>query len=196
MVRKKYVMLTMFLLFWGVSSTAQTFKFKQIKTDNVCLVQLMENITKIISNSSWQRDSQHHHLSITVDGTDTLLEIHSYDFYGFYETISKNDFFGVCIILGHEFYIDSSFVNLFCYTGKSFKKRYNPKIVEDNRLNINDSYYYWLFKKTFCGIDLCGFWIMDDYKDWYNLELDPNCFCDYKNMTIDFVSEPEDIDDN
>lgn len=192
---KKHVTLTIILLLGCLSSTAQTFKFKQIKTDNVCLVQLMENITKVVSNSHWWRNAQYHHLSIEVHGADTLLVIHSNDLYGFYSTISKNNFFGVYIMSGHEFYIDSSLANLFYYTGKSFKKKYNPKYGEGFDIIVHDG-YDWLFKKTFCGIDLCGTWTMENlehYKIWYNLELDPNCFCDYKNMSIDFVEDEPDL---
>lgn len=195
-MKRIYVILIMTLLTGYFTVTAQTIRFKQIQTDNVCLMQLLENITKVVRNSNWQRDARCHYLSIKEAGIDTLLEIHSYDSPGFYHTISEHKFLGVFIMYDCEFYIDSSLVAFFYDTGKSFKKKYCHKHVEENRLTINDCYYYWLFKKAFCGIELYKSWIMDDFKDWYNLELDSDCFCDYKKISVELIEEESDSFEN
>lgn len=184
-------------LLLGCICSAQTYKFKQVQPDNVCLELLMENIAKVIQNSNHFPDAKCHFLSIKVEGLDSMFEIHSFDYPGIYSTLSKRELYGVCIILDHEFYIDTSLAAWFYYSGNSFKKRYRHKLVEANKFTINDCYCYWLFKKEICGIDLCGFSYIGNFKDWYNLDLDSDCFCDYKKLTIDIIEEePEILEDN
>lgn len=190
----KLLMITLFCLGY-LSGFAQTFKLMQVHTDDVCLMQLMENITKVIQYSQWPRDARCHYLSTTKRGADTILEIHSYDSGGIYHTLLEQELFGVCLLFDHEFYIGTSLAKLFYATNHTFKKRYDREIEEKNVLSFNDCYYHWLFKKNFCGIDLYESWTMEDFKDWYNLELDSNCFCNYKKMSIELIEEePEDID--
>ena len=190
----RILMMTLFCLCY-LSGFSQVFKFRQVHTDDVCLMQLMENITKVIHGSQWNRDARCHYLLISKIGSDTVLEIHSYDAPGIYKTLSEQELFGVLSLLDHEFYIDTSFAKFFSATTHTFKKRYNRKMMEEDKLSLNDCYCHWLFKKNFCGIDLYESWTMQDFKDWYNLELDSNCFCDYKNMSIELIEEElEDID--
>lgn len=194
---KKNIKTLMIILFCVgcLSGSAQTFKFRQVHTDDVCLMQLMENVTKVIHCSHWHREAKCHYLSMKKIGSDTVLEIHSYNSHGIYHTLVEQELFGTCLLFDHEFYIDTSLARLFCATDHKFKKRYNRRIVEENRLSFNDCYYYWLFKKDFCGIDLYESWAMEDFTGWYNLELDPDCFCDYKKMFIELIDEEsEDID--
>jgi hypothetical protein len=192
----RILMMTLFCMVC-LSGTAQTFKFRQVHADDTCLVQLMENIAKVIHNSNHFHDAKCHFLSIKVEGVDSMLEIHSFDYPGIYNTLSKRELYGVCIIFDHEFYIDTSLAALFYYSGDSFKKKYKRKLVDANRFTINDCYYYWLFKKEICGIDLCGFSYIGNFKDWYNLDLDSDCFCDYKKLTIDIIEEePEILEEN
>ena len=177
---------------WG---TAQTFEFRQVYTDNACMVKLMENITKVIHDSPWPRDANCHYLSMTKEGADTVLEIHSYDAHGFYSTLQEQEILGVCLLLDHEFYIDTSLASWFDVTDPTFIKRYDRKRVEENRFTINDCYYHWLFKRDFCGIALYKAWTMNDFKGWYNLELDTDCFCDYRKMSVELIEEePEEMD--
>ena len=182
-------LLIIFLLFECFSGSAQTFKYRQVQTDDVCLLQLMENITKVIYNSNLRRDATCHFLSLKEMGTDTLLEIHSLDSQGIYKILLEHESLSVCIMFGHEFYIDTSIARLFYNTEVFFKKKYSRKIMKTIGLTFNDSYYYWLFKKVFCGIDLDGFWCVEDFKDWYSLELNTDCFCDYKKMSIELIEE-------
>jgi hypothetical protein len=189
-------MMTLFCM-GCLPGTAQTFELRHVHTDDTCLVQLMENITKVIHDSQWPRDARCHYLSMTKIGSDTMLEVHSYDSHGIYKTLSKQVLFGVCLLFDHEFYIDTSLACLFYVTGHAFEKRYNRKTVEENKISFNDCYYHWLFKKDFCGIDLYESWIMEDFKGWYALELDPDCFCNYKKMSIEMIEEEsEDVDMN
>ena len=194
----KFNVLLMLAFIWGfLTGSAQTFKFKQVKPDNLCLELIMENITKIVDNSYWLADEYCHYLSITVLGNDTLLDIRSFDTYGIYSTLTKHKYFGVCLMYDHEFYIDSSLFKSFYFTGDSFKKRYSNKFLETNKFTINDCYSYWIFRKEFCGIDLDRFSYIGNFKSWYDLDLNTDCFCDYKKLTIDIIEEdPEDLNDD
>ncbi len=195
MVKSSSMIILAVLFMAHFSCFAQTFSFKQVKTDDICLNQLMANITSVIHDGQWCCDAQCHVLSIKKFGTDTMLEIHSFDTYGIYNTLLNQELFGVCLLFNHEFYVDTSFAKSFYITDNTFKKKYNRKIVEEQSLSINDCYHYWLFKKNFCGIDLYKSWIMEDFKGWYNLELNPKCFCNYKKMSVELIEEePEDID--
>jgi len=154
----------------------------------------MENIAKVINNSHWQRDARCHFLSTKSIGKDTLIEIHSYATSGIYETLSQKRLFGVCVIFDHEFYIDTSMANLFYYTKQSYTKKFNREFKGANLVSFDDCYYFWLFKKDFCGISLEDFWVVDDFNDWYSLELNPECFCDYKRMFIEIIDESDNND--
>lgn len=197
-MKKCYRILLMTLFCIGcLSGFAQTFEFRQVHPENACMVQLMGNIANVIQNSDLHIDAKCHYLSIKIVGSDSLLEIHSFDYFGIYNTLSKQELYGVCIICNNEFYIDTSLAALFYYTGHSFKKRYSRKLVEANKFTINDCYCYWLFKKEICGIDLYDFSYIGNFKDWYNLDLDSDCFCDYKKLTIDIIEEePEILEDD
>ena len=86
----RILMMTLFCLCY-LSGFSQVFKFRQVHTDDVCLMQLMENITKVIHGSQWNCDARCHYLLISKIGSDTVLEIHSYDAPGIYKTLSDRE---------------------------------------------------------------------------------------------------------
>lgn len=183
----KGIIFTFIITITWCFSTAATFAFKEVHAENLCIEQLLCNVEKV--SDIYMSDVKYHYVSLKIEGTDTLFEIHSHDFTGFFDHISKKNIIGICQISDGKFFIDQSLSSFFRETGKIIKIKYSHKLMQViHQISFNDVYIYWLFKKKEIGIDLYRPWNMDVFQYWYDLELDINCFETHR-YSIDLIEE-------
>lgn len=171
------------------------FNFEKLQTNSSCMEELMQNV--IVVCNEFMPNAKCHYMTLSISGSDTLLEIHSYDDSGIYSRLSDNNILGSIRKQTDEFYIDGSLHYLFYPTHHHFKKKYNKKQLYGihQSLSFNDCYLLWKFKKSKWGIELIPSDNISIFKYWYNMDLNPNCFCDYKNLIIEITEDtPEELD--
>lgn len=190
----KNIMFTFFITIMWCFSTANTFVFKEVQTENLCVEQLLCNVEKV--SGIYMSDVKYHYVSLKIEGTDTLFEIHSHDLTGSFDYLSKKTILGICQISDGKFFIDQSLSSFFRETGRNIKIKYGHKLMQViHQISCNDAYIYWLFKKKELGIELYRPWNKDVFQYWYDLELDTNCFETHR-YSIDFIEEEtEDFED-
>ena len=190
-MKRKFIIILCSLIVVSSHTKAQSckFRFRQLQTDNICMKQLMHNI--IVACDVLLPNAKCHYLTININRTDTLLEIHSYDNSGIYTQLSTDNILGVIQEQGVEFYIDVSLYYLFYPTNQYLKKKYNKEqlFMIHQSIAFNDCYLFWQFQKTKWGLKLTSSCITSLYEYWYNMDLNHGCFFDYKNLTIEIIDE-------
>ncbi len=185
-MNRSVLVLILTMICW--CSSAKSFYFKEVQTVDSCFNQLLSNIEQICAK--FVCDTKYHYVSTKIVGSDTIIEVHSYDFPGMYDCILHCNVLGVCKMSNSSFFIDQSLSTLFQESGRIIREKFSKKQIKAiNQFSFNDCYIYWVFKNNECGIDLDSPWNSEIYKTWYDLELNTDCFCNYKKLSIDIIEE-------
>lgn len=185
-LNRSVLVLILTMICW--CSSAKSFYFKEVQTVDSCFNQLLSNIEQICAK--FVCDTKYHYVSTKIVGSDTIIEVHSYDFPGMYDCILHCNVLGVCKMSNSSFFIDQSLSTLFQESGRIIREKFSKKQIKAiNQFSFNDCYIYWVFKNNECGIDLDSPWNSEIYKTWYDLELNTDCFCNYKKLSIDIIEE-------
>ena len=188
------VILILFLIL-SVYAKSQTFNFKQVTTKSVCLEQLMNKIVEV--NNHFRDCAKHHYIVCEQSGDITQLQIESFDDEGIYPYLFSRNICGVFMVQDNKFYIDTSLKKEFDQTDIIIKNKYKRRQRGHfNEICFNDCWMKWSFEYDECGIDLYQAFTNEIWQYWYDMELSPDCFCNYKKITIDVIDEEsEELDD-
>lgn len=181
-------------------SYPKTFVFDQVQPKDTCVELLLQNVANVANAvSPFRGEVKFHYITLKFSGSDSLYEIQSYDYSGILTYIYNQNIVGVYIFEDHKFFLDVSLSSLFEVQGKKTRIRYGSFYLNNlnnmNNISFNDCYIYWLFDKNNGYFDFLYRWDEKVFRAWYDLNLNKNCFCNYKNLTIDYIEQESEDDD-